>query len=218
MYEDLKKKIVDVLAYLDSKGLNYGRSGNVSVRASSEHIVITPSMRVKARLKPEDMVIVDFDGKVVEGVYKPSSELPLHLAIYRAYNYFNAIIHAHTIYTSILSVIRESLPPILEEMTLYIGGDVKVADYAPFGSKELAENAVEALKNRKAAILANHGVVVCGVDLDDALEVLELVERTAQIYVYSRLLGRVTTLPVDLIEHQRKLFLERLKSREKDSD
>jgi len=216
MYEDLKRKIVDILVYLESKGLNYGKSGNVSVRASSEHVVITPSMRVKAKLKPEDMVVVDFNGKVIEGVYKPSSELPLHLAVYRAYDYVNAIIHAHTIYTSILSVTRESLPPILEEMALYVGGDVKVADYAPFGSRELAENAVEALRNRKAAILANHGVVACGVDLDDALEVLELVERAAQIYVYSRLLGRVTTLPVDVVEHQRKVFLERLKSREEE--
>ena len=75
MYEDLKEKIVEVLAYLDSRGLNYGRSGNVSVRASSEHVVITPSGRVKARLSPGDLVVVDFTGSVVEGVLKPSSEL-----------------------------------------------------------------------------------------------------------------------------------------------
>ncbi len=215
MYEDLKEKIVEVLAYLDSRGLNYGRSGNVSVRASSEHVVITPSGRVKARLSPGDLVVVDFTGSVVEGVLKPSSELPLHLAIYSAYDYVNAVIHAHSIYTSVLSVAREPLPPILEEMVLYVGGDVRVADYAPFGTRELAENAVEALRGRKAAILANHGVVAVGVDLDDALEVLELVERAAQVYVFSRLLGRVTTIPPAVAERQRKLFLEKLKPSER---
>jgi len=211
LYEDLKEKIVEVLAYLDSRGLNYGRSGNVSVRASSEHVVITPSGRVKARLSPGDLVVVDFTGSVVEGVLKPSSELPLHLAIYSAYDYVNAVIHAHSIYTSVLSVVREHLPPILEEMVLYMGGDVRVADYAPFGTRELAESAVEALRGRKAAILANHGVVAVGVNLDDALEVLELVERAAQVYVFSRLLGRVTTIPPAVAERQRKLFLEKLK-------
>jgi L-fuculose-phosphate aldolase len=212
LYEDLKKKIAWVLEYLEFKGLNYGRSGNVSVRASREHIIITPSGRVKARLDPGDLVVVDSNGNVIEGVLKPSSELPMHLAIYSAYEYVNAIIHAHSLYTSILGVTREALPPILEETVLYVGGDVRVADYAPFGTKELAENAVEALRGRKAVILANHGVVAVGVDLDDALEVLELVERAAQIYVYSRLLGRVTTIPLDVVEQQRKIFLERLKS------
>jgi L-fuculose-phosphate aldolase len=213
LYEDLKKRIVEVLVYLESKGLNYGRSGNISVRASGEHIVITPSGLVKSKLKPEDLVIVDYNGEIVEGFNKPSSELPLHLAIYRAYEYFNAIIHAHSIYTGILSVMREPLPPILEEMTIYLGGDIRVTDYAPFGTRELAENSVEALRNRKAVILANHGVVACGIDLEDALEVLELVERAAQIYVFSRLTGRVTTLPVDVVEHQKKIFLERIKLR-----
>jgi len=98
-------------------------------------------------------------------------------------------------------------------MTIYLGGDIRVADYAPFGTRELAENAVEALRNRKAVILANHGIVACGVDLEDALEVLELVERSAQIYVFSRLSSMVTTLPVDVIEQQKKIFLEKLKSR-----
>jgi len=212
LYENLKKRIIEVLEYLDFKGLNYGRSGNVSVRASREHIVITPSGRVKAKLDLGDLVVIDSSGRVIEGVFKPSSELPMHLAIYEAYEYVNAIIHAHSIYTSILSVTRESLPPILEEMVLYVGGDVRVADYAPFGTRELAENTVEALQGRKAVILANHGVVAVGVNLDDALEVLELVERAAQVYVYSRLLGRVTTIPLDVIEQQRKIFLERLKS------
>ncbi len=213
MYEDLKKNIVEVLAYLESKGLNYGRSGNVSVRASREHVVITPSGLVKSKLKPEDLVVIDYNGEIIEGFNKPSSELLLHLAIYKTYEYFNAIIHAHSIYTGILSVMRAPLPPILEEMTIYLGGDIRVADYAPFGTRELAENAVEALRNRKAVILANHGIVACGVDLEDALEVLELVERSAQIYVFSRLSSMVTTLPVDVVEQQKKIFLEKLKSR-----
>ncbi len=212
LYEDVKSDVARVLKILEEKGLNYGRSGNVSVRIPDKgHIVITPSGLVKSALSPKDLLVIDIEGNVIEGDGSPTVETPLHLGIYREYEYFNAVIHAHTIYSSALAVARESIPPIIEEMVLYIGGEVRVADYAPFGSKELAENAVKALRDRRAVLLANHGVVACGRDLWEALEVLEVVERVAHIYVLSKALGRAFSIPREVAEFQKTVFLAKLK-------
>lgn len=212
LYEEIKSEVVKVLKTLEEKGLNYGRSGNVSVRIPSKgHVVITPSGFVKSALSPKDVLVIDMEGNVIEGEGLPTIEIQLHLRIYEEYEYFNAVIHAHTIYSSALAVARESIPPIIDEMVLYIGGEVRVADYAPFGSKELAENAVKALRDRRATLLANHGVVACGRDLWEALEVLEVVERVAHIYTLSKALGRAFSIPSEVVEFQKTVFLSKLK-------
>jgi len=207
---DLKRRIVDVFKYMDEKGLNYGRSGNISVKVGDDRLLITPSGVIKSALSPEDILLVSMNGEVIEGRHKPSVEMPLHLAIYKSYSHVGAIIHAHPVYTSILAVIREPLPPIIEEMMLYTGGEVRVADYAPFGTEELAENAVKALKDRSAVILANHGVVTCGRNLDEALEVLVVVERTSQIYVLAKLTGKVYSLPEEIVDYYKSLFAKKI--------
>ncbi|MEM2021402.1 MAG: class II aldolase/adducin family protein [Zestosphaera sp.] len=212
LYEVLKEEIVNAMKYMEDRGLNYGRSGNVSIRVKgTEYVLITPSGLPKASLTPSDVLVVTINGDVVEGVHRPTVEMPLHTTIYRRYDYVNSVIHAHGIYTTALAVAREPLPPIVEEMVIYVGGDVRVAEYAPFGSEELAERVAEALRERMAALLANHGVVACGKSLQEALEVLTLVERVAQVYLLSKLAGKITTLPEESVELQRKLFIERLK-------
>lgn len=211
MYEDLKDVIVNVFRLIEERGWNFGRAGNISVFMRDRgHLLITPTGVLKARLRPNDILVLDLDGNVIEGVSKPSTELPLHLAIYREYSHINAIIHAHGLYSTVLAVAREPLPPLIEEMILHVGGDVRVADYAPAGSKELAENAVRALKDRKAVILANHGIVACGKDLEEAVEILGLVERLSQIYIYARLLGKIYRLPREAIERWEKIFKSKL--------
>ncbi|MEM0045868.1 MAG: class II aldolase/adducin family protein, partial [Desulfurococcaceae archaeon] len=107
---------------------------------------------------------------------------------------FNAVVHAHGVYSTTLSITRDPLPLLIEEMVMYLGGEVRVAEYAPSGTEELAEKVVKALNGRKAVILANHGVVACGKDLEEAVEVLGLVERLSQIYILARLLGKVHLL------------------------
>ncbi|MEM0026111.1 MAG: class II aldolase/adducin family protein [Zestosphaera sp.] len=211
MYEELKKEIIDVLKFMEDKGLNHGRSGNVSVRVKGvNHVLITPSGLPKARLSTEDIVVVSISGEVIEGVRKPTVELPLHTAIYRKYDYFNAVIHAHPIYVTTLAIAREPLPPVVEEAVLYVGGEVRVAEYAPFGSRELAENVVRALEDRTAVILPNHGVVTCGRSLEEALEVLVLIERLAQSYILSRILGKTTKPPDEVVDYLSKLFSKRI--------
>lgn len=211
MYEELRKEIVDVLRFMEDKGLNHGRSGNVSVRIKGvDHVLITPSGLPKARLSTEDIVVVSMSGEVIEGSRKPTVELPLHVAIYKKYDYFNAVIHAHPIYATVLAIAREPLPPVVEEAVLYIGGEVRVAEYAPFGSRELAENVVKALKDRTAAILPNHGIVTCGKNLEEAIEVLVLVERLSQSYILSRMLGKTTKPPDEVIDYLSKLFSKKM--------
>jgi L-fuculose-phosphate aldolase len=127
-YWDLKRKIVDVMRFMDDRGLNYCRAGNVSVRVDKDEVLITPSGVVKSAMSPEDIVLVSVDGRVLEGRHKPTVEMPLHLAIYKSYKHVKAVIHAHPTYTSVLAVARAPLPPIIGEMILYTGGDVRAAE------------------------------------------------------------------------------------------
>ncbi|MEL9999729.1 MAG: class II aldolase/adducin family protein [Desulfurococcaceae archaeon] len=195
VYEELKRDIVNAFHYMEERGWNYGRAGNISVFVRENgHVLVTPSGVLKAKLKPEDILVLDVKGNLLEGRGKPTIELPLHLAIYDAYEYFNAVVHAHGVYSTTLSITRDPLPLLIEEMVMYLGGEVRVAEYAPSGTEELAEKVVKALNGRKAVILANHGVVACGKDLEEAVEVLGLVERLSQIYILARLLGKVHLL------------------------
>jgi len=202
----LRERIAQALRYMEEKGLNYGYSGNVSARAGPNAYLITPSGVRKALVKPEDLLLVDGEGRVIEGGGKPSVEHLLHLAVYRARPDVSAIIHAHPIYATVLSVLRLDLEPIVEELALYVGGGVRVADYAPSGTEKLAENVLRALGDRNAAILANHGILACGSDVDEALNVLECVERAAQIYLLARLSGEPTKLPGEVVDLEIALF------------
>ncbi|MEM4490079.1 MAG: class II aldolase/adducin family protein [Desulfurococcaceae archaeon] len=212
MYDDLKRQIVDVFRYIEEKGWNHGRAGNISIYIRKENrVLITPSGVPKSKLKPEEILVLDAEGNVIEGVGKPTIELPMHLAIYKAYDYVNAIIHAHGIYSTTLAIAREPLPALIDEMIIYVGGDIRVAEYAPPGTSELAENIVKALEGRKAAIIANHGLIACGRDLEEATEILGLVERISQAYIFAKLLGKVNLLPKEIVELHGKTFISKLK-------
>lgn len=214
MYEEYKEEVVAVLKYIEEKGWNYGRSGNISVLIrGNKHVLVTPSGVLKSKLRPGDILVVDMEGRVIEGRGRPTIELPLHLAIYRSSDHVNAVIHAHGIYSTTLAISREPLPPLIEEMIIRIGGGVEIAEYAPAGSRELAENVVRALGYRKAVIIANHGVVACGEDLEEAVEILGLVERISYSYILSKLIGKIYQLPLDIVESYEKTYLSRLKER-----
>ncbi|MHA1721990.1 MAG: class II aldolase/adducin family protein [Candidatus Baldrarchaeia archaeon] len=207
LYPELRQKIVETFRKLDELGLTYGTAGNISIKIPEENLfLITPSGVRKSALKPEDILVIDEKRKVIEGVRNPSVETPMHLAIYKYREDAKAVIHAHPVYSSVLAVTGIEIPPVVEEMILYTGGEVKVAKYAPPGTQELANNVVEALGNRKAALLMNHGVITCGKDLEDALDVLICVERTAKIYILAKLIGEPKMLPEKIIEVEKDLF------------
>lgn len=153
-------------------GLVVGTSGNVSARVG-DTVLVTPSGVPYDRLGPRDAVAVDLDGQQVLGTLKPTSELPMHLAIYRETD-AEAVVHTHAVHATAVSTLVDELPAI-HYMTAALGGPVRVAEYALYGSDELADAMLEALRDRSGCLLRNHGTIVHGATLDQAYD------RTAQL-------------------------------------
>jgi len=207
----LRRQIVDALRYLEDIGLNFGYSGNISAKIDENHIIITPTGLRKSKLSPEDLVIVDLYGHPLkENSKKPSSELPTHLAIYKARKDVRAIVHVHPIYSSVFAVLHENVLPVLEETVIFLGGEIKVAEYAPTGTDKLGENVVKALEDRSAVILANHGLLTVGRSVNEAVELAVYAERAAKIYFFAKLMGKPNPLPEYAISLERKMYLQRL--------
>jgi L-ribulose-5-phosphate 4-epimerase len=195
---------------LVEKGLVLGKAGNVSQRLAgpggNDLLVITPTSRYYDSLTGDDMPIVDLDGRVVEGKLAPSSELKLHVAIYKARRDVGAVVHSHSVYASALAVAGVGIPAVLEEEVALLGGEIKVAKYGASGSEELARNAVRALGDRNAVILANHGAVGMGRTLREALDSCELIEKAAHVYLLALATGTVRPLPAEAVLSARRTF------------
>ena len=140
-------------------GLTKGTGGNLSIfDRKNGHVAITPSGIDFFEIQPEDIVIIDVDGNIIEGNRVPSSEWAMHVMPYKYRDDIDAVIHAHTMYATVMACLREDLPAT-HYMIAVAGENVRVAKYATYGSPELAKNAFEAMKDRKAVILANHGIL-----------------------------------------------------------
>jgi L-fuculose-phosphate aldolase len=195
-----KKEVIAAARQILKKGLVTGTAGNVSLRLTVEGerslLAITPSSRDYLSLTPDDIQILDFDTRKVEGDLVPSVEMPLHIGIYRARKDVNAIIHTHSVFASAMAVAGISIPAIIDEQAAYLGGEIKLAKYAPSGSPELAKNTITALGKRYAVLLANHGAVGVGVNLPAAFHACELLENIAMIYILALSTGSVNELRI----------------------
>jgi L-fuculose-phosphate aldolase len=186
----IKEDVLQVGHALLEKGLVSGTWGNISVRIPETTLLaVTPSGKDYHALTMDDIVIVDGAGMTVEGKFKPSSELPLHLAVYKSRVDIQAIVHTHSVFASACAVAHKSIPPIIEDLVQLTGGSVDVAAYALPGTEILAQNVVVALGNKNAVLMANHGVIGCGQTLAEAMLACELVEKAAQIYIYANQIG-----------------------------
>lgn len=195
-----RKEVMDTAKEISKAKLVSGTWGNVSIRIENEPlIVITPSGMTYSTMTVEDMVLMNLQGKVLEGDWKPSIETPLHTSIYKSRPDVNAIVHVHSLYTTIFAVARQNIPVIIEETAQVIGHEIEVADYANCGTKELAENTTQALGSKRAVLLANHGLVGVGKTAADALKICSVAEKTAMIALYARQLGSLNSLlPEDI--------------------
>jgi L-fuculose-phosphate aldolase len=164
---------------LAAAGLVHGTAGNLSVR-HGDVIAITPTGADLASLQPADVTLIDAGGEVLGGGLKPTSELDLHLAVYERHG-AGAVVHTHAPVSTAISCVLGELPCVHYEM-LMLGGAVRVAPYATFATPQLAAAAAEALDGRTAALLANHGTVTLGADLDGAVRATELLEWAATVY------------------------------------
>jgi L-fuculose-phosphate aldolase len=183
-------------------GLVIGTSGNLSVR-EGDLVAVTPSGVALDRLTPELCPVVDVEGHLVEGDLQPSSETPMHLAVYAATG-AGAVVHTHSVFGTVVATTMTELPPV-HYNALLLGGAVRVAPYATYGTPELAANVRAALEGRTAALMANHGGVTTGATLDEAFEATRLLEWLCEVYV--RALGAGT--PAVLTGEQLDAVVER---------
>jgi L-fuculose-phosphate aldolase len=186
-----REQVATACRHLASAGLVHHTAGNVSVR-TGEAIAITPTGAELATLAPADVTLIDLAGSVLDGDLAPTSELDLHLAVYDRYG-AGAVVHTHAPVSTALSCVLDELPCVHYEMLL-LGGTVRVAPYETFATPELAAAAVQALDGRTAALLANHGTIAFGADLDAAVRATELLEWAATVYWRAAQLGTPRTL------------------------
>lgn len=212
-WAEQRRDLTEATREMYRRGLVGAYSGNTSLRLSGVGngglLLVTPTHHPYYRLQPEELVVVNLDGEpVVPSGMRPSSETRVHLEIYRNRDDVQAVAHTHSIYASVAAVVGRDIPPLIDEMLLTIGGPVKVSKYAFPGTQELAEEAWAALGDRNAALLRNHGVVGVGPDIWEALEVCDLVERLAHIFVLARNFGprAPMSLPEDAIAAEMEMF------------
>ena len=191
MYE--KSKVVELCQKIEKEGLVKGTWGNVSIK-DNEKVYITPSGYPYDKMKEEDIMVIDLQGNVLEGFRTPSSEYKLHLAIYKKRDDVNTVIHTHPIYASIVSLVKEYIPPLIEDGVMICGERINVAKYGEPGSWDLANKAVEALGKNNAVILKNHGLVTVGENEVEALTTSIVAEKTAYIYVEALKIGEISEL------------------------
>ena len=199
-------------------GLTKGTGGNLSIfDRKNGHVAITPSGIDFFEIQPEDIVIIDVDGNVIEGNRVPSSEWAMHVMPYKYRDDIDAVIHAHTMYATVMACLREDLPAT-HYMIAVAGENVRVAKYATYGSPELAQNAFEAMKDRKAVILANHGILAGANDLLNAFNILEQLEYCAVVYTKATAIGEPLVLPneeMTLMDEKFKTYGQRVSIKDK---
>ncbi|MCT9077775.1 class II aldolase/adducin family protein [Streptomyces fulvoviolaceus] len=189
--------VADACRRLGAEGLLIGTAGNVSVRAG-ERVAITATGAVLAELTADQVTVVDLDGKIVAGTLEPTSELDLHLGVYRRYG-TGAVVHTHASMATALSCVLDELPCIHYQL-LALGGTVRVAPYATFGTPELADSVLTALDGRGAALMANHGALTHAPTLDKAVEHALLLEWACGVYQHAAALG-----PPRVLDEQQQL-------------
>lgn len=207
----MEKERLDLIKFgkrLVEADLTKGTGGNLSVYdPESKYMAITPSGIDFFDIKAEDIVIMELDGTVVEGDKKPSSEWYMHAIQYKNRKDISAIIHGHTTYSTVMAVLREDIPAS-HYMIALAGPNVRCADYASYGTKELGDNAYEAMKDRYAVLLANHGILAGSYSLANTFNIIEEVEYCAKIYYMARSIGK----PVILDKEEMDLMIERFET------
>jgi L-ribulose-5-phosphate 4-epimerase len=200
---DIRNEVLKTALALYERDLIQLTSGNVSARVDANTVAITPTSLSYEQLQPEDIVLVDLEGHVVEGEHLPSSELPMHLAVYQAMPEVQAVTHTHSIYALAFAVAGKSIPVVSLE-GLGVGGAIPVARYACPGTRAQGEVAVEALQGPprlSGCLLQNHGLLATGKSLSQAYATAYKMELAAQVYYMACQIGAPRLLsPVEIDE------------------
>ena len=196
---DARTDVVGTAQHMERAGLVVGTAGNVSARQGDGTICLTPSSTPYGEMTAEGLAVVDLDGAVVAGG-QPSTEKAMHLACYQTFPEVGGVVHCHPLHASMFAVARQPIPAVIEEVIVYVGGDVPVAEYRTTGTDDLAAEVVRHLHNRGAVLMANHGLLCVGRSAADALHTALVVEHTAHIVWGATALGGVVPLPEKVVK------------------
>ena len=200
LMEKERKEIVEYGIKLIEQGLTKGTGGNISVYDRKTGLMaMTPTGIDYYETKAEDVLVMDLEGNVIEGDLAPSSEYDMHRIFYQKRDDINAVVHCHSTYATTIACLNWDLPAV-HYLVAYAGPDVRCAKYAAFGTPELAQNAFEAMKDRKAVILANHGLIAGGADLINTFNIAEEIEFCAEVYYRSKSIGEPIILSKEEME------------------
>ncbi|HXX37773.1 MAG TPA: class II aldolase/adducin family protein [bacterium] len=195
LLEGLRTEVLDAAIQCYKTNLIQGTAGNISARdRKTGYVLITPTGMRYETLTPADVVVLDVQGTVVDGGRKPSSETPMHTAVYRACAHVMGIAHTHSIFATTFACLGRAIPPV-HYLIAVAGGSVPVAEYATYGTPEMGANALRAIGKGKAVLLRNHGVLTIGGSVGEAVNVAATVEYIAQIAYQALLLGTPEPLP-----------------------
>ena len=197
----LRQQVIDTCLQMNAMGINQGTAGNASVRISDkpeDGFFITPSAIPYAQIRPEDVVPMQLDG-TWSGDRRPSSEWRFHLDIMRERPDCGAIVHTHGAYVTTLSCLHKEIPAFHYMIAQAGGPTIRCAPYATFGTQELSDHALKAMEGRRACLLANHGMIAIGPNLDKALALALEVETLARMYWQALQVGKPKILPDDEI-------------------
>ncbi|EHK88869.1 class II aldolase/adducin family protein [Saccharomonospora azurea] len=199
-----REAVCDYARRMVTDGLVVGTSGNISVR-EGDLVAVTPTGVDYASLRPEDVPVLRLDGSPVEGALRPTSEMPMHLAVYREAKDPDgadvaAVVHTHSTHAVAVSTLVDEVPAV-HYMVAAIGSSVRVAPYATYGTQELADHMLTALDGRRGCVLGNHGTVTYGADLAAAYSRAQQLEWVCQVWLAARSVGSPRLLPGAEIEH-----------------
>ena len=203
MFEDAKIQVVNAAQLLTRKGFLSATGGNLSVRiAGQKAFAITPSNYDYMKMVPEDICVLDFDLQPLAGERKPSVESGMHGAIYQARGDVNAIIHTHQVYPSTLAILNMPIPALFDEQVRFLGRSVDIIPYAPSGTGMLKNTVARHVSNHNNAyIMANHGALLFGHDLERAMHNVEVLEKCALAYLLAVLSEKkVSKIPLPIRE------------------
>lgn len=190
----LRQAIIEQCLWMNASGLNQGSSGNISARYQ-DRLIITPTAMAYEQIRPEMLAIIPLEGKGGwQGSHQPSSEWRFHFDLMRARPEIGAIVHTHSTYATSLAITRRSIPAVHYMIALFGGNEVRCADYATYGTQELSNHVLAAMQNRKACLLANHGMLVAGENLTKTMWLAAELETLAQQYYQALQLGGAVIL------------------------
>ena len=210
--ESTKKAVLETVRAMDRAGLTEGTAGNVSARTTADEVVLTPTALAYDRMTLDDLVVTDLNGHIVSGTREPTTESQLHLSCLRRHRDIAAVVHSHAVHASMFAANHQTIPGVIEEVDLYLGGEVLVCDYHPTGSEALGEAVADLLEDRGAVLLANHGLVTVAQTATEALQMTRLVDRTAKIIWGAKSMGEPRRLPDSARSRFTALYRERRKS------